>query len=117
MLMKEISFLDLKNTLSHFVFQIFGNDTEIRFRPSYFPFTEPSAELDVGCSMCKGDGCNICKDSGWLEVAGCGLIDENVLHNCGIDPERYSGYAFGMGIERLAMLHYGIPDIRQFYHK
>ena len=109
-----VSFLDLKNTLLYFVSKIFGADIPMRFRPSYFPFTEPSAELDLCCTICEGKGCAICKQSGWLEVAGCGLVDENVLRNCEIDPEKYSGYAFGMGIERLAMLHYGIHDIRLF---
>jgi phenylalanyl-tRNA synthetase alpha chain len=93
---------------------MFGDDTKIRLRPSYFPFTEPSAELDVSCSICKGKGCNVCKYSGWLEIMGCGMVDPNVLENCGIDSKIYSGYAFGMGIERIAQLIYEVNDLR-FY--
>jgi phenylalanyl-tRNA synthetase alpha chain len=93
---------------------MFGDKTKIRLRPSYFPFTEPSAELDVSCSICKGKGCNVCKYSGWLEIMGCGMVDPNVLENCGIDSKIYSGYAFGMGIERIAQLIYEVNDLR-FY--
>ena len=93
---------------------MFGADAKIRLRPSFFPFTEPSAEMDVTCSICKGKGCNVCKYTGWLEIMGCGMIDPNVLKNCNIDPEKYSGYAFGMGIERIAMLKYDVKDLRLF---
>lgn len=112
---KNVSFADLKQTLLHFAKAFFGADVEIRLRPSYFPFTEPSAEVDVSCSICKGDGCNVCKYTGWLEIMGCGMVDPNVLENCGIDPKEYSGYAFGMGVERPAMLKYGVNDIRLFF--
>ena len=111
---KAISFKDLKQTLYHFSKEMFGKDTEIRLRPSYFPFTEPSAEIDISCFICKGDGCKICKYSGWVEIAGSGVVDPNVLENCGIDPSEYSGFAFGMGIERIAMLKYQLDDIRLF---
>ena len=94
---------------------MFGEETKIRFRPSYFPFTEPSAEMDISCILCKGEGCNVCKYSGWLEIMGCGMVDPAVLKNCGIDPEVYSGYAFGMGIERIAMMLYSVRDIRYFF--
>jgi phenylalanyl-tRNA synthetase alpha chain len=100
--------------LYHFVKEMFGKDTQIRFRPSYFPFTEPSAEVDISCHICKGDGCNICKYSGWVEIAGSGMVDPNVLANCGIDPEVYTGFAFGMGLERMALLKYQIRDLRLF---
>ena len=93
---------------------MFGKDTKIRYRPSYFPFTEPSAEIDISCNICKGKGCNICKYSGWVEIAGSGMVDPNVLENCGIDSEKYTGFAFGMGIERIAMLKYQINDLRLF---
>ena len=109
-----VSFADLKQTLLYFAREMFGADTRIRLRPSYFPFTEPSAEMDVTCSICKGKGCNVCKQTGWLEILGCGMVDPNVLTNCKIDPDRYSGFAFGMGIERIAMLRYGIHDLRLF---
>ena len=109
---KGVSMLDLKQTLSYFMQQLFGEELSLRFRPSYFPFTEPSAELDVACLCCKGKGCVLCKQSGWLEVAGCGMIDPQVLKNCNLDPEIYNGYAFGMGIDRLTLLGYGIDDIR-----
>jgi phenylalanyl-tRNA synthetase alpha chain len=112
---KNISFAHLKHDLYHFAREMFGPDTRIRLRPSYFPFTEPSAEMDVSCNICGGKGCNICKYSGWLEIMGCGMVDPNVLRNCGIDPEEFSGFAFGMGIERIAMLKYGIKDIRLFF--
>lgn len=109
-----VTFADMKQTLLYFSREMFGADTKIRLRPSYFPFTEPSAEMDVTCEICKGKGCNICKGSGWLEIMGCGMVDPNVLKNCGIDPEKYTGFAFGMGIERIAMLKYGVKDLRLF---
>lgn len=112
---KNVSFKDLKDTLLYFAKEMFGQDTKIRLRPSYFPFTEPSAEIDVSCFICKGEGCNICKHSGWVEIAGSGMVDPNVLENCGIDPEEYTGFAFGMGIERITMLKYGINDLRLFF--
>jgi phenylalanyl-tRNA synthetase alpha chain len=93
---------------------MFGNATKIRLRPSYFPFTEPSAEVDVSCTICKSKGCNVCKYSGWLEIMGCGMVDPNVLENCKIDPDIYSGYAFGMGIERIAQLIYEVNDLRLY---
>jgi phenylalanyl-tRNA synthetase alpha chain len=111
---KRVGFKDLKQTLYFFAREFFGKDTEIRFRPSYFPFTEPSAEIDISCFICKGDGCKICKYSGWVEIGGSGMVDPNVLAQCGIDAEEYSGFAFGMGIERIAMLKYEIDDIRLF---
>ena len=111
---KNVSFADLKQTLYHFAKEMFGKDTKIRFRPSYFPFTEPSAEIDISCQICHGDGCNICKYSGWVEIGGSGMVDPNVLSNCGIDPEEYTGFAFGMGIERITMLKYQINDLRLF---
>jgi len=109
-----VSFADLKQTLYAFVREMFGEDVRVRFRPSYFPFTEPSAEMDISCMLCKGEGCAVCKRTGWLEILGCGMVHPQVLSNCGIDPEKYNGYAFGMGIERPAMLKYGITDIRLF---
>ena len=112
---KNVSFADLKQTLMYFAKEFYGEKTEIRLRPSYFPFTEPSAEMDVSCSICGGKGCAICKNTGWLEILGCGMVHPNVLRNCGIDPEVYSGFAFGMGIERTAMLRYGVTDIRMFF--
>jgi len=111
---KNVSFKDLKDTLYHFAKEMFGKDSKIRLRPSYFPFTEPSAEIDVTCLICKGVGCNVCKYSGWVEIAGSGMVDPNVLENCGIDSEEYTGFAFGMGIERITMLKYGINDLRLF---
>lgn len=111
---ENVSFADLKQTLLYFAKEMFGEQTEIRLRPSYFPFTEPSAEVDVSCSVCSGKGCNICKYSGYLEILGCGMVDPNVLENCGIDSKKYSGFAFGMGIERIAMLNYKINDLRLF---
>ncbi|NVK83103.1 MAG: phenylalanine--tRNA ligase subunit alpha, partial [Cytophagia bacterium] len=111
---KGVSFADLKQTLYHFVKEMFDRDTKIRFRPSYFPFTEPSAEIDISCQICHGDGCNICKYTGWVEIGGSGMVDPNVLENCGIDSKVYSGFAFGMGIERITMLRYGIKDLRLF---
>lgn len=112
---KNVSFADLKQTLLFFAKEMFGADTQIRLRPSYFPFTEPSAEMDISCSLCGGKGCNVCKHSGWLEILGCGMVDPQVLINCNIDHNVYTGYAFGMGVERIAMLKYGIKDIRLFF--
>ena len=109
-----VSFADLKQTLYYFVQELFGADTKVRFRPSYFPFTEPSAEMDISCTICKGDGCQLCKHTGWVEILGCGMVDPNVLENCGIDSVKYSGFAFGMGIERIANLKYVIRDLRLF---
>ncbi len=111
---ENVSFADLKQTLYHFVKEMFGKDTKLRFRPSFFPFTEPSAEIDISCLICKGDGCNICKHSGWVEIGGSGMVDPNVLENAKIDSKKYSGYAFGMGIERITMLKYQIKDLRLF---
>ena len=111
---ENVSFADLKQTLYYFVQEMYGKDIKVRFRPSYFPFTEPSAEMDISCQLCKGEGCAVCKYTGWLEILGCGMVHPRVLENCNIDPEKYSGYAFGMGIERPAMLKYGITDIRLF---
>lgn len=110
-----VTFADLKATIYSFAKQMFGSEVKLRFRPSYFPFTEPSAETDVSCYICGGKGCKVCKQSGWLEILGCGMVHPNVLRNCGIDPEIYSGYAFGMGVERTAMLRYGVDDIRVFF--
>jgi phenylalanyl-tRNA synthetase alpha chain len=112
---KDVSFADLKQTLLYFAKEMFGDKTEIRLRPSYFPFTEPSAEVDVSCNICSGKGCNVCKYTGYLEILGCGMVDPNVLKNCGIDPEVYTGFAFGMGIERIAMLKYRVKDLRLFF--
>jgi phenylalanyl-tRNA synthetase alpha chain len=112
---ENVSFADLKQTLLQFAKELFGEGTEIRLRPSYFPFTEPSAEMDVSCSICGGKGCNVCKYTGWLEILGCGMVDPNVLESCGIDSKKYTGFAFGMGIERITMLRYGIKDIRHFF--
>ena len=112
---KNVSFAELKATIMVFARKMYGNNSEFRFRPSYFPFTEPSAEIDISCFLCKGMGCKICKGTGWLEIAGCGMVHPNVLNNCGIDAEEFSGYAFGFGIERVAMLRTGITDIRYFY--
>jgi phenylalanyl-tRNA synthetase alpha chain len=111
---EKVSFADLKQTLYYFVQEMFGKETQIRFRPSFFPFTEPSAEIDISCLICKGQGCNICKHSGWVEIGGAGMVDPDVLKNCHIDPEKYSGFAFGMGIERITMLKYQIKDLRLF---
>ncbi len=112
---KNVSFADLQQVLLYFVHRVFGAETKIRFRPSYFPFTEPSAEMDISCFLCGWKGCNVCKQTGFLEILGCGMVDPNVLESCGIDSKVYSGYAFGMGIERMAMLKYGIKDIRLFF--
>jgi phenylalanyl-tRNA synthetase alpha chain len=111
---QQVSFKDLKDTLYHFAKEMFGKDTKVRFRPSYFPFTEPSAEMDITCLLCKGDGCNVCKQAGWVEIAGAGMVDPNVLENVGIDSTKYNGFAFGMGIERITMLKYQIKDLRLF---
>ncbi len=112
---KNVSFVDLKQTLLYFSQEIFGEDTQIRLRPSFFPFTEPSAEMDVICKICNGRGCNVCKYTGWLEVLGCGMVDPNVLKSNKIDPEVYTGFAFGMGVERIAMLKYQINDLRLYF--
>jgi phenylalanyl-tRNA synthetase alpha chain len=112
---EKVSFADLKQTLYHFIQALFGQDVTLRFRPSYFPFTEPSAEMDISCMLCKGSGCNVCKHTGWLEILGCGMIDPNVLQASGIDPEKYSGFAFGMGIERIAMLKFEVKDLRTYF--
>jgi phenylalanyl-tRNA synthetase alpha chain len=111
----NISFANLKAMLRRFVSEFFEKPLAIRMRPSYFPFTEPSAEVDCQCAFCEGRGCRVCKHTGWLEVLGCGVVHPNVLRNCGLDPERWSGYAFGMGIERFAMLRYDVNDIRQYF--
>ena len=110
-----IGLVDLKATLTHFVQQFFSKTTKVRFRPSYFPFTEPSGELDVECQVCRGSGCPACKNTGWMEILGCGMVHPNVLTNAGVDAERYSGWAFGMGPGRVAMNRYGLPDIRYLY--
>ncbi len=112
---KDVSFADLKQTLFYFAQEFFGPETKIRFRPSYFPFTETSAEMDVSCNICGGEGCNICKYSGWVEILGCGMVDPNVLEACGIDSNTYTGFAFGMGIERITMMKYQINDLRLFF--
>ena len=112
---ENVSFADLKQTLLYFAQEFFGEKTKIRLRPSYFPFTEPSAEVDISCNICKGKGCNICKYSGWVEILGCGMVDPNVLENCNIDSKKYSGFAFGMGVERITMLKYQIKDLRLFF--
>jgi len=109
-----VSFADLKQTLYHFVQELYGEGTQVRFRPSYFPFTEPSAEMDISCTICKGAGCTMCKYTGWVEILGCGMVDPNVLENSGIDSKRYTGFAFGMGIERITNLKYEIKDLRLF---
>lgn len=112
---ENVSFADLKQTLLYFAREMFGKDTEIRLRPSYFPFTEPSAEMDVSCKICGGKGCNVCKYTGWLEVLGCGMVNPAVLEACNIDSKRYTGFAFGMGIERPAMLKYRVNDLRLYF--
>ncbi|MGB4775904.1 MAG: phenylalanine--tRNA ligase subunit alpha [Daejeonella sp.] len=111
---ENVSFADLKQTLFYFVQELFGEGTKVRFRPSYFPFTEPSAEMDISCTICKGEGCTLCKYSGWVEILGCGMVDPNVLENCTIDSKKFTGYAFGMGIERITNLKYQIKDLRLF---
>ncbi len=112
---KGVSFAELKGTLDYFAKTMFGADVSIRMRPSYFPFTEPSAEVDMSCSICGGSGCTVCKHSGWVEIMGCGMVDPAVLRNCNIDPEVYSGFAFGMGVERIAQLLYRVPDLRLYW--
>jgi phenylalanyl-tRNA synthetase alpha chain len=111
---RNVGFADLKQTLYHFAKEMYGKDIKIRFRPSFFPFTEPSAEIDISCLICKGKGCNVCKYSGWVEIAGSGMVHPNVLKSCGVDPEEFTGFAFGMGIERVTMLRYQINDLRLF---
>ncbi|HOO19419.1 MAG TPA: phenylalanine--tRNA ligase subunit alpha, partial [Paludibacteraceae bacterium] len=111
---KNVSFADLKQALLYFAKEMFGIDTQVRLRPSYFPFTEPSAEMDISCNLCEGKGCAFCKHTGWVEILGCGMVDPNVLENCGIDSKIYSGYAFGMGIERITNLKYQVKDLRMF---
>ena len=111
---ENVSFADLKQTLYYFVKEMFGKDVNLRFRPSFFPFTEPSAEIDISCLICGGKGCNVCKHSGWVEIGGAGMVDPNVLENCGIDSKKYTGFAFGMGVERITMLKHQIKDLRVF---
>lgn len=111
---KNVSFADLKQALMYFAKEMFGEETQIRLRPSYFPFTEPSAEMDISCNICGGKGCPFCKHTGWVEILGCGMVDPNVLENCGIDSKVYSGYAFGMGVERITNLKYQVKDLRMF---
>ena len=110
-----VSFADMKQSLLYFAKELFGEQAQIRMRPSYFPFTEPSAEVDVSCNLCGGKGCPVCKGTGWLEIMGCGMVDPNVLKASNIDPEKYSGFAFGMGVERIAMLKYGVKDLRLYF--
>ena len=112
---RGVSFADMKQSLLYFAKEMFGENARIRLRPSYFPFTEPSAEMDVSCNLCGGKGCNVCKGTGWLEIMGCGMVDPNVLEANGIDPKEYSGFAFGMGVERIAMLKYGVKDLRLYF--
>jgi phenylalanyl-tRNA synthetase alpha chain len=117
----DVSMAELRGTLTSFLQQVFGAETRVRFRPSFFPFTEPSAEVDISCNMCGGSGtvagstCRVCKQTGWLEILGCGMIDPEVFKAVGYDPERYTGFAFGLGVERVAMLKYGIGDLRMFF--
>ena len=111
----NVSFADLKQTLFYFAVEMFGKNTRIRLRPSYFPFTEPSAEMDISCTICGGKGCNVCKYTGWLEILGCGMVDPNVLDYCGINSKKYTGFAFGMGVERAAMLKYQVNDLRLYF--
>ena len=112
---EKVSFAELKGTLEIFCREYFAENVRLRFRPSYFPFTEPSSEVDISCFLCHGKGCRICKHTGWLEILGCGMVDPAVFTAVGYDPEAVTGYAFGIGIERPALLRYGIPDIRMFY--
>ncbi len=112
---KNVSFADLKQAVLLFAKEMFGENVQIRLRPSYFPFTEPSAEVDISCNICGGKGCNICKGTGWLEIMGCGMVDPNVLEASGIDNKIYSGFAFGMGIERVAMLKWQVRDLRLYF--
>ena len=112
---ENVSFADMKQALLYFAVEMFGSNTKIRLRPSFFPFTEPSGEMDISCSLCSGRGCSVCKNTGWLEIMGCGMVDPNVLEFCGIDPVKYTGYAFGMGIERVCMLKYRVNDLRLYF--
>ncbi len=112
---ENVSFADLKQSILYFAKEMFGEQAQIRMRPSYFPFTEPSAEVDVSCNLCGGKGCNVCKGTGWLEIMGCGMVDPNVLEANGIDSKKYTGFAFGMGVERIAMLKYGVKDLRLYF--
>ena len=112
---KPVSLADLKSVLAYFAHEMMGDGVTVRFRPHFFPFTEPSVEVDFSCHLCKGKGCRVCKDSGWIEVAGAGMVDPRVFTHVGYDPEKVSGYAFGFGVERIAMIKYGIPDIRWLY--
>jgi phenylalanyl-tRNA synthetase alpha chain len=111
---KNVSFADLKQTLYYFVSEMFGTDTKLRFRPSYFPFTEPSAEMDISCTVCGGKGCNLCKHTGWVEILGCGMVHPNMLRNFGIDPDVYTGFAFGMGVERITQIKFQVNDLRLY---
>jgi phenylalanyl-tRNA synthetase alpha chain len=111
---EKVSFADLKQTLFHFVTEMFGAETKVRFRPSYFPFTEPSAEMDISCTVCSGKGCSLCKQTGWVEILGCGMVHPNLLKNFGIDPEKYTGFAFGMGVERITQIKYQVNDLRLY---
>ncbi len=111
---KGVSFADLKQTLYYFVTEMFGKDTKVRFRPSYFPFTEPSAEMDISCTVCGGSGCSLCKHTGWVEILGCGMVHPNMLRNFGIDPEVYTGFAFGMGVERITQIKFQVNDLRLY---
>jgi phenylalanyl-tRNA synthetase alpha chain len=111
---KNVSFADLKQTLYYFVTEMFGKDTKVRFRPSYFPFTEPSAEMDISCTVCGGSGCNLCKHTGWVEILGCGMVHPNMLRNFGIDPDVYTGFAFGMGVERITQVKFQVNDLRMY---
>ena len=115
MVAEGITFADLKGTLETFVKRLYVEDSVVRFRPHHFPFTEPSAEVDVQCFNCHGEGCRLCKGEGWIEILGCGMVHPKVLQNCGIDPEKYSGFALGMGLERVVMRRYNIDDLRLFY--
>jgi phenylalanyl-tRNA synthetase alpha chain len=112
---EDVSFADLKGVLYDFLQNFFERELKVRFRPSYFPFTEPSAEVDIECVMCNGEGCRVCSHTGWLEVLGCGMVHPEVFRHVGIDSEKYTGYAFGMGVERLTMLRYGVNDLRLFF--
>ena len=112
---KGINFSDLKGTLETFIHNMFGKDIGLRFRPTFFPFTEPSAEMDIACVICRGKGCRVCKNTGWVEILGCGMVDPEIFKRVGYDDEKYTGYAFGIGIERIAMLKYQIDDIRLFF--
>jgi phenylalanyl-tRNA synthetase alpha chain len=112
---EDVSFADLKGVLQDFMQQFFEQDLKLRFRPSYFPFTEPSAEVDITCVICEGEGCRVCSQTGWLEVLGCGMVHPKVFEHVNIDTEKYTGFAFGLGVERLAMLRYGVNDLRLFF--